>query len=70
MSETTFFVQITTFSLQICSLRILWPGRICNGFPGGSAGNNLSTNAGDMGSIPEEKMATRSNILAWAISWT
>ena len=46
------------------------------GFPGGSAGKNPSSNAGDMGSIldpgrsPGEEMATHSSILVWEIPWT
>ena len=45
-------------------------------FPGGSVVKNLSTNAGDLGSIPESRrspeagMATHSSILAWEIPWT
>ena len=47
-----------------------------SGFPGGSVVNNLSTNAGDTGSIPasgnllKEKRATHSSIPAWKIPWT
>ena len=49
------------------------------GFPGSTAVNNPTTNAGDarvMGSIPgteknlEEEPATHSSILAWEIPWT
>ena len=49
------------------------------GFPGGSVVRNLSANAGDTGSIPEDplgedplekEMAIHSSILAWEIPWT
>jgi len=49
------------------------------GFPGGSAVQSQSANAGDprdIGSIPawedylKEGMATHSSILAWEIPWT
>ena len=43
------------------------------GFPGGSMVKNLSTNAGDMGSVPgreyplEKEMATHCTALPWEI---
>ena len=45
------------------------------GFPGGSEVKASASNAGGLGSIPEEdplekEMATHSNILAWRIPWT
>ena len=49
------------------------------GFPGGSVVRNLSANAGDTGSIPEDplgedplekEMAIHSSILAWEIPRT
>ena len=46
------------------------------GSAGGSAGNELTCNVGNLGLIPEledplEKgMATHSSILAWRIPWT
>ena len=47
------------------------------GFPGGSEVENPPPNAGDVGSIPGQKipwrrkgMATHSSILAWEIPWT
>ena len=45
-------------------------------FPGGSAVKNLSTNAGDVGSIPGsgrspgKGTATHSSMPAWEIPWT
>ena len=46
------------------------------GLPSGSVVKNLSTNAGDMSSIPgqedplEKEMATHYSILVWEIPWT
>ena len=46
------------------------------GFPGGSAGKESASNAGDLGLIPgleyllEKGKATHSSILAWRTPWT
>ena len=50
--------------------------KLVTGFSGGSVVKNLPANAGDVSSVSgwedslEKKMATRSSILAWEISWT
>ena len=48
--------------------------RFNSGFPGGSVGKNLSTNAGNVGSIPRSERypgeATHSSILVWEIPRT